>query len=217
MYTRVPPNQFHPVSPTVAAGAPLANCVEVQHSTDCAEVSPLAVAGGGMEGFSSDSAGAASLVVAEVASSADIAGEASSADLAGMAFPAIAGVASLADLAGMALLADIVGAASPADLARMAFPAIAGVASSTVAGVVPLAVPEVVSLAVTVEVTSSTDFMVVADSFSMCSSQCDNDWLVPDGYVKDSQDVVFPGSSDLGDPTVVIPSVEGKYNYVAND
>ena len=36
-------------------------------------------------------------------------------------------------------------------------------------------------------------------------------------YVKYSQDVVFPGSSDLGDPTVVIPSVEGKYNYVAND
>ena len=35
------------VSPTVSARAPLANCVEVQESTDCAAVSPLAVAGGG--------------------------------------------------------------------------------------------------------------------------------------------------------------------------
>ena len=31
----------------------------------------------------------------------------------------------------------------------------------------------------------------------------------PDDYVKESDDVVFPGSSELGDPTVVIPPVVG--------
>ena len=142
------------VSPTVAAGAPLADCVDMQDSIDCAKVSP-----------SSDIAGLASMAVAKVAYSANFAG--------------------------------------------MAFPAAAGVASSAVAGVV--------SPTVTVAVASSTDSMVVADSSNICSSQCDNDWLVPDDYVKDSDDVVFPGSSELGDPTVVIPPVVGIDPSVAND
>ena len=82
----------------------------------------------------------------------------------------------------------------------MAFPAVAGVASLAV-----------------VEVASSTDLMVVAGSPSMCSSQCACDWLVSDDYVKESDDVVFPGSSELGDPTVVIPPVVGVDMSVAKD
>ena len=116
-------------------------------------------------GLSSDVAGAASLAVAEVASSADTAGVTSSADLAGMSFPAVAGVASPADLAGMSLPA-IVGVASLTDLAGMVFPVVAGAA--------PLAFIELVSL---------THSMVVAGSPSVCNSQCVYDCLVPDDYV----------------------------------
>ena len=83
---------------------------------DSVEVSPLSMTRGGL---ASVMAGAASLAVAEVASSADFAGVASPADLAGMALPAVAG------------------AVSPADLAGMAIPAVAGLA--------PLAVVEVAS------------------------------------------------------------------------
>ena len=67
--------------------------------------------------------------------------------------------------AGMAFPA-IAGVASPTDLAEMVFSAVAGAA-----------VP------VVVEVASSTDSMVVADSPSMCSSQFAHDCLVPDDYV----------------------------------
>ena len=67
--------------------------------------------------------------------------------------------------------------------AGMAFPAIAGVASPTdLAGMVFSAVAGA-AVPVVVEVVSSTDSMVVADSPSMCSSQCAHDCLVPDDYV----------------------------------
>ena len=75
---------------------------------------PWLLLGGG--DFSSDLAGAASLAVAEVASSADIVGAASPADLAGMALQAVAGVASPADPDGMAFSA-VAGLAFSADIA----------------------------------------------------------------------------------------------------
>ena len=59
--------------------------------------------------------------------------------------------------------------------------------------------------------------MVVAASPSMCGSQCAYDCLVPDDYVTESDDVVFPGSNELGDPTVVIPPVVGADMSVSKD
>ena len=91
-----------------------------------------------------------------------------------MAFPAVAGVASPADLAGLAFPA-VVGVASPAELAGMAFPAVAGAASLAV-----------------VEVASSTDSMEVAGSPSVCGSQSDYDYLIPDYFVTVPDVVVFP-------------------------
>ena len=143
-------------------------------------------------------AGVASLAVAEVASSANLAGATSSADLAGMTFPAVAGETSLADFAGMAFPA-IAGVSSPADLAGMALPA--------VAGVVPLPI---------VEVASSTDSIEAEGSPSVCGSECAYDCLVPD-YVNVPDVVVFPESIELGDPTVVVPPVVGAEMSVTKD
>ena len=125
----------------------------------------------------SDVTGAVSLVVAEVASSADFAGVASPAnlsgaflaDLAGTAFPAVAGVASPAVLAGTVFL-SIAGVASRAVLAGMAVPDVAGVASLAVlTGMAVPAVAGAASLAV-VEVATSTDRMEAVSSLGVCGS-----------------------------------------------
>ena len=113
------------VSPTVAAGAPLAIDVnEVVLDSVPLLVQPRGVSCRMLLGRrpwsllrwhpqTTSSAGAASL-----------------ADFAGMACPAVAGVVSPVDLAGMAFPA-VVGVMSPAELAGMALPAVAGVAPPT--------------------------------------------------------------------------------------
>ena len=157
------------------------------------EVSRLAVAGGG---FSSDIAGEAYLAVAEVASSADIAGVASRPTLLGWRSRPLLEWRPRTTLLGWHPRPTLLEWRSRPLLGLCPRPLL-GRRSRPLLG--------------------RRLRLVVADFSSMCSSQCDNDWLVPGGDVKDSDDVVFPGSSELGDPTVVIPPVVGIDPSVANN
>ena len=140
---------------------------------------------------------AGTLTVAEVASSADIAGAASLAiaevaslaDIAGAVSPAVAGAVSLA-VAGVASLA-IAGAAPSADIAGAASQDVAGVASSAdIVGAASPAVAGVASSADGVGVVSSTDLVGDGCISGMNAVKCENDWLADSTY----PDVDFPHS-----------------------
>ena len=108
-------------------------------------------------------AGAATLAVAEVASSADFAGAASPADLAGMAIPAVAGIEFPAD----------VGASPLTDVAEGAFPADAegggGRVTSAVCLSEPLRAVAEVDPLIVVEMASSTDLRGPTGSSGTCT------------------------------------------------
>ena len=118
---------------------------------------------------SADIAGAASLAVAEVASLADIAGAA----IAGVASLAVAGAAPSADIAGAASQ-GVAGVASSADIVGAASPAVAGVTSS----------------ADGVGVASLTDLVGDGCISGMNAVKCENDSLADSTY----PDVDFPHS-----------------------
>ena len=153
-------------------------------------------------GLLPDIAGAATLAVVEVASSADFAGVASLADFAGMAFPTVAGVVSPVDLAGMAFT-TVVGVTSLAELAGMTLLAVAGAAPlAELAEMAFLAVVGAAFLAV-VEVASKTNLMEPAGSPSVCDSQSDCGSSVPEDLVTVPDVVRFPENVELGEPTEV--------------
>ena len=136
----------------VAKGASLADCAGVASPVVGTETGPSTVA---EVASSADIAGAASLAVAGAASLADIAGAAS---------PGVAGVASL----------TIAGAAPSADIAGVASRAIAGVASS----------------ADSVGMASSTDQVGEGCLSEVNDVKCGNDWLAD----STCPDIDFPHS-----------------------